>query len=72
MESSETEQTYVEIVDGVQIDCNLTSPHFITDTEKQKCVLENPLVLIVQSEIPNIRKIQTVLEHCIRITELYL
>ena len=66
MESSETEQTYVEIVDGVQIDCNLTSPHFITDNEKQKCVLENPLVLIVQSEIPNIRKIQTVLEHCIK------
>tara|TARA_Y100001937_G_C7123698_1_gene333843 strand:+ start:921 stop:2486 length:1566 start_codon:yes stop_codon:yes gene_type:complete len=66
MESSETEQTYVEIVDGVQIDCNLTSPHFITDNEKQKCVLENPLVLIVQSEIPNIRKIQTVLEYCIK------
>ena len=66
MEGSETEQTYVEIVDGVQIDCNLTSPHFITDNEKQKCVLENPLVLIVQSEIPNIRKIQTVLEHCIK------
>jgi chaperonin GroEL len=66
MESSETEQTYVEIVDGVQIDCNLTSPHFITDNEKQKCVLENPLVLIVQSEIPNIRKVQTVLEYCIK------
>ena len=31
MEESETEKTYVEIVDGVQIDSGLTSPHFITD-----------------------------------------
>ena len=60
MEGSETENTYVEVVDGVQIDCGLTSPHFVTDTDKQRSVLENPLVLIVESEIPNIRKIQNV------------
>ena len=66
METSETEDTYVEIVDGVQVDCGLTSPHFITDKEKQRSVLENPLVLIVASEIPNIRKIQNVLEFVIK------
>ena len=66
MEGSETENTYVEVVDGVQIDCGLTSPHFITDTDKQRSVLENPLVLIVESEIPNIRKIQNVLEFVIK------
>jgi chaperonin GroEL len=66
METSETEETYVEVVDGVQFDCGLTSPHFITNTDKQKCELENPLVLICMSEIPNIRKIQTVLEHVIK------
>jgi len=66
MESSETNETYVELVDGVQLDCGLTSPHFITDTEKQRSVLENPLVLIVASEIPNIRKIQNILEFVIK------
>jgi len=66
MEESPTEQTYVEIVDGVQIDSGLTSPHFVTDKDKQVCDLENPLVLIVSSTIPNIRKIQTVLEHVIK------
>ena len=66
MEESETEQTYVDIVDGVQIDSGLTSPHFVTDKDKQICELENPLVLIVSSEIPNIRKIQKVLEHVIK------
>jgi len=66
MEESSTEETYVEVVDGVQIDVGMTSPHFVTDKEKQICELENPLVLIVSSEIPNIRKIQTVLEHVIK------
>jgi chaperonin GroEL len=66
MEGSETENTYVEIVDGVQIDCGLTSPHFITDTDKQRAILDNPLVLIVASEIPNVRKVQTILEFAIK------
>ena len=66
MESSETDETYVELVDGVQLECGLTSPHFITDTEKQRAIIENPLILIVESEIPNIRKIQKVLEFVIK------
>ena len=66
MEESPTEETYVEIVDGVQIECPLTSPHFVTNTEKHTCELDNPLVLICSSEIPNIRKIQNILEHIIK------
>ena len=66
MEGSETENTYVEVVDGVQIESGLTSPHFITDTDKQRSILDNPLVLIVMSEIPNVRKIQNVLEFAIK------
>ena len=62
MESSETDETHVKIVDGVQLNNGLTSPYFITNKEKQVCELENPLVLICMSEIPNVRKIQKVLE----------
>ena len=66
MEESPTEETYVDVVDGVQVDVGMTSPHFVTDKDKQICELDNPLVLIVSSEIPNIRKIQTVLEYVIK------
>jgi len=66
MEGSDTENTYVEIVDGVQIESGLTSPHFVTDTDKQRAILENPLVLVVASEIPNVRKIQNILEFAIK------
>ena len=66
MEESDSEDTYVEIVDGAQIDCGLTSPHFVTNTEKHLCELDNPLILTVSSEIPNVRKIQDILEHVIK------
>jgi len=66
MEESPTEDTYVDVVDGVQVDCGLTSPHFVTNTEKHTCELDNPLVFICSSEIPNVRKIQSILEHVIK------
>ena len=66
MEESESEDTYVDVVDGVKVDCGLTSPHFVTNTEKQTCELDKPLVFICSSEIPNVRKIQTILEYVIK------
>ena len=66
MEESESEETYVDVVEGIQLDCGLTSQYLLTNTEKHTSELENPLVLIVSSEIPNVRKIQGVLEHVIK------
>jgi chaperonin GroEL len=66
METSDTEETIVETIDGVQFDCGITSPHFITNTDKQKAELDNPLVLVCMSEIPNIRRIQGILEYVIK------
>ena len=66
MENSGTNDTYVDIVDGVQIQCPLTSPHFVNNTDNQTCELDNPLVLICMDEIPNVRKIQIVLEYAIQ------
>jgi len=66
MEESETHDTHVKFVEGTRINCGLKSPHFITDKDKGKAVLDNPYVLIVSSPIPNIRKIQSVLEFVIK------
>jgi chaperonin GroEL len=66
MEESETHDTYVKFVEGTRIDCGLKSPYFITDKNKGKAILDNPYVLIVSSPVPNIRKIQNVLEFVIK------
>ena len=66
MEESDTEETYVDIVEGVQFDSGLISPHLVTDKEKHRAELENPCVLIIDGDVPNIRKIQNVLEFVIK------
>ena len=67
MEESETNETYVDFVEGTQFDSGIKSPHLVTNTRiKVLLSLENPLVLIVTSPIPNIRRIQSILEHAIK------
>ena len=66
MEESETNETYVDFVEGTQFDSGLKSPHLVTNKDKGVAELDNPLVLIVTSPIPNIRRIQSILEYAIK------
>ena len=66
MEESPTGETYMDVVDGVQIDSPLKSQYLTTNEDKNVAVLDNPLVLISSSPIANIRKIQNILEYCIK------
>tara|TARA_R100000773_G_scaffold33412_1_gene28496 strand:+ start:340 stop:1884 length:1545 start_codon:yes stop_codon:yes gene_type:complete len=66
METNEQPETIVELIEGVQYDQALKNNHFITNIEKGTAELDNPLVLIVESQIPNIRKIQSILEFIIK------
>jgi chaperonin GroEL len=66
METNEQPETVVELIEGVQYDQALKNNHFITNKEKGTAELDNPLVLIVESVISNVRKIQSVLEYVIK------
>jgi chaperonin GroEL len=66
MEDSDTNDTYVDFVEGTKFESGLKSPHLMTDKDKGVSVLENPYVLIVSSPIPNIRRIQEILEHIVK------
>ena len=66
METHDLPDTAIEKIEGTQYDMGLKNPHFITNQEKGTAELDNPLVLIVESQIENIRKIQGVLEHVIK------
>jgi chaperonin GroEL len=66
METNEQPETVVELIEGVQYDQALKNNHFITNKEKGTAELDNPLVLIVESQISNVRKIQSVLEYIIK------
>jgi chaperonin GroEL len=66
MEESKELESSVKIIDGMQYAKPIKSLHFVTDQAKGTCELKNPLVLIVESKIENIRKIQGILEYVIK------
>jgi len=72
METTDKADTSVELIEGVQYEHGLTSNHFVTNKELNVCELNNPLVLISESTIDNVRKIQNVLEHVIKHNESLL
>jgi chaperonin GroEL len=66
MEISRDENTSFEVVNGATLDKPLKNFHFITDKDSGSCVLNNPLVLIVENKIDNIRKIEPILAYVIK------
>lgn len=55
-------ETTIEVVEGMQFDRGYISPYFVTDTEKMECVMDNPLILIHDKKISNLKDILPILE----------
>jgi chaperonin GroEL len=62
VEEGKTTDTKVEYVDGMQFDKGFISPYFINRPATMDCVLENPLILIYEKKISNLREFVPVLE----------
>ena len=66
LEITDLPETVFETIDGVQYEKGLKNIHFVTNEDTKTSELNKPLVLIVESEVDNVRKIQNVLEHVIK------
>ena len=62
VEESNTFGLELELTEGMRFDKGYISGYFVTDTERQETVLEDPYILIVNSKISNVKDLLPVLE----------
>ena len=66
VEEGKTTETTVEFVDGMQFDKGFISPYFINRPAERDCLMDNPLILIYEKKINNLRELIPLLEQVMR------
>ncbi len=62
VEEAKGTDTSVEVVEGMQFDRGYLSPYFVTNTDKMEADLDNPLLLIFDKKISNMKDSLPILE----------
>lgn len=62
VEEAKGTETEVKTVEGMQFDRGYLSPYFVTNTEKMITEMENPLILIYDKKISNMKELLPILE----------
>jgi len=66
VEEGKSLQTELDVVEGMQFDRGYLSPYFVTDPERMEAVIEEPLILLHEKKISNMKDLLPLLEQVAR------
>ncbi len=66
VDESRTMNNEIEFVEGMNFDRGYVSPYFVTDTERQEAILEDPYILIADVKISAIKDLLPIVEKLVQ------
>ena len=66
VEEAKGMETFLETVEGMQFDRGYLSPYFVTNAENMEVELENPMILIHEKKISNMKELLPILEKVVQ------
>lgn len=66
VENSDTEQTYIEVTNGVRYNVGYSNHLFVNNQKRDECILEDVYIFICDSEVSNILQIEAMLKGVIQ------
>ena len=62
VEEAKGTETVMDVVEGLQFDRGYLSAYFVTDAEKMEAILDEPVILVVDGKIGNLKELLPLLE----------
>lgn len=72
VEDSNTIETALEVVEGMQFDRGYLSPYFVTNADRMDAELETPLILLSEKKISSMRDLLPILEQVAKLNRSIL